>query len=167
MSSVPGPDPRLQIRRLQSGDRAQVIEVYGDAVRSQAPGLYTPAQIEAWAAHPGREPDFPRSLARGYGLVSCSGARGGRVEAFALLDPSDRLSLLYCRGSASRQGRGTALVRLLEARARQAGFRRLRTEASRLSRPLLERLGWRVDTEEEVILAGETFLRWRMIRDLG
>jgi hypothetical protein len=155
------------IRRLRSRDLPQVIAVYREAVLSQAPGLYSPAQVEAWASHPAREPDFARSFARGYGLASCSGACGERVEAFGLLDPADRLSLLYCRGSACRQGRGTALVRSLEAHARAGGRDRLRTEASRLSRPLLERLGWRLEAEEEVILAGEAFRRWRMIRDLG
>ena len=41
---------------------------------------------------------------------------------------------------------------------------RLRTEASQLSRPLLERRGWRVDAEETVTLGGVPFLRWRMGR---
>jgi len=43
---------------------------------------------------------------------------------------------------------------------------RLRTEASQLSRPLLERRGWRVEAEETVLFAGAWFQRWRMIREL-
>lgn len=154
------------LRALRAEDDEQVIEVYRDAVLSQATDLYSPAQIEAWAHHAGRDPGFRSILRRGVGLVSCSDPAGGRIEAFALLDPLDRLSLLYCRGRAARQGRATALVRALEDHARRAGCRRLRTEASFLSRPLLERLGWDVEAEEEVILAGENFRRWRMIRDL-
>ena len=45
-------------------------------------------------------------------------------------------------------------------------MKRLRTEASQLSRPLLERRGWQVDAEETVILGGVSFLRWRMGKDL-
>jgi GNAT superfamily N-acetyltransferase len=154
------------LRTLRAEDDEQVIEVYRDAVLSQATDLYSPAQIEAWAHHAGRDPGFRAILRRGVGMVSCSDPAGRRIEAFALLDPLDRLSLLYCRGRASRQGRATALVRALEQHALRAGCRRLRTEASFLSRPLLERLGWGVEAEEQVILGGENFRRWRMIRDL-
>jgi hypothetical protein len=43
----------------------------------------------------------------------------------------------------------------------------LRTEASQLSRPLLERRGWRIEAEEEVLFAGVSFRRWRMIKALA
>jgi GNAT superfamily N-acetyltransferase len=155
------------IRRLRPEDEAELIAVYRDAVISQAPDLYTPAQVRAWAGHAGRDPAFGAALRRGYGLASCSGGAAGRIEAFALLDPLDRLSLLYCRGGATRQGRASALVRHLERHALRRGCRRLRTEASQLSRPLLERLGWTIEAEEEVTFAGERFHRWRMIRELS
>jgi GNAT superfamily N-acetyltransferase len=154
------------LRPLRAEDDEQLIEVYRDAVLSQAGDLYSPEQIAAWAHHAGRDPGFRAILRRGVGLASCSDRAGECIEAFALLDPLDRLSLLYCRGRAARQGRATALVRALESHARQAGCSRLRTEASFLSRPLLERLDWCVEAEEEVTLAGENFRRWRMIREL-
>lgn len=155
------------IRRLRPEDLKELITVYHDAVISQAPGFYSQAQIAAWSEHARRDDGLRQSLGRGYGLVSCSGEDSGTIEAFALLDPPDRLALLYCRGRASRQGRATALMQVLENHARQQGCRRLRTEASQLSRPLLERRGWRIDAEEEVIFAGESFHRWRMIKDLA
>ena len=105
--------------------------------------------------------DFGPALRRGYGLVSCAAA-GGSIEAFALLDPVDRLSLLYCRGRSCRQGRATALLQALQDHARAAGVTRLRTEASQLSRPLLQRRGWRLEAEETVLYAGVPFERWRM-----
>jgi GNAT superfamily N-acetyltransferase len=74
----------------------------------------------------------------------------------------DRLALLYCRGRSSRKGLATRLVQSLEAHARRAGQSHLRTEASQLSRPLFERLGWRVEEEETILFAGQPFLRWRM-----
>ena len=99
-------------------------------------------------------------------MVSCANDDDTIIEAFALLDPTDRLALLYCRGRASRQGRAGALLEALEQHARIQGVSRLRTEASQLSRPLLERRGWVVDAEETVILGGVSFLRWRMGKDL-
>ncbi|MBM5817470.1 MAG: GNAT family N-acetyltransferase [Cyanobacteria bacterium K_Offshore_surface_m2_239] len=152
----------MRVRPLLPADWAQVVEVYADAVRTLAAPHYCPEQIDAWASHPSDNPDVSEALARGQGLVGCPDDQPQRVEGFALLDPADRLSLLYCRGRSSRQGLATCLVRALEEQARARGQRRLRTEASRLSRPLLERLGWSVDGEEEILFAGQPFVRWRM-----
>lgn len=167
------------LRRLQPHDRDAVIAVYRDAVLSQAPGLYSPEQVDAWAHHAERDPAVLACLERGYGLASLgTGAGGGdpdrraaaTIEAFGILDPpvggEGRLALLYCRGRACRQGRASSLLSHLEEQARLQGSRLLRTEASQLSRPLLERRGWRVEREERLIFAGQPFLRWRMIRAL-
>lgn len=155
-----------QLRSLSPDDVEQVLAVYADAVLSQAAGLYAPRQIEAWAGHAQASPELRAVLMRGRGLVSCAAHDPSVVEAFAVLDPLDRLSLLYCRGRSSRQGRATALLHALEAIARAGGCRQLRTEASQLSRPLLQRCGWQVEAEETVPYAGELFTRWRMIKAL-
>lgn len=147
-------------------DLGALVEVYRDAVLSQAAGRYSDTQIQAWAHHLERQPGLAAALERGFGLASLSGGQPESIEAFALLDPIDRLSLLYCRGRACRQGRGRALLQALEVAAHQRGVRQLRTEASQLSRPLLERLGWQVEAEETVRFAGVLFVRWRMIKTL-
>jgi putative acetyltransferase len=152
----------MVLRPLLPADWAQVEEVYADAVRTLAAPLYRPRQIDAWARHPVLNPDVREALGRGHGMVGCAPEDPASVEAFALLDPPDRLALLYCRGRSSRRGLATQLVRCLEQHARADGQSYLRTEASRLSRPLLERLGWTVDGQEEILFAGEPFVRWRM-----
>lgn len=165
--AVAGPmalDPLL--RPLVAADLRELTDLYRDAVLTQAHGLYSERQIQAWAQHAGRDAGLAEALARGIGLASCAAAPERTIEAFALLDPIDRLSLLYCRGRSSRQGRATALLAALERMAQARGCRCLRTEASQLSRPLLERLGWSLEAEEEVLFAGELFRRWRMIKQL-
>lgn len=154
------------LRLLVAADLPELVDLYRDAVLSQTPGYYNDRQIQAWAHHAGREAGLAEALARGVGLASCAAPPQRTIEAFALLDPIDRLSLLYCRGRSSRQGRATSLLAALERIAQERGCQRLRTEASQLSRPLLERLGWWMEAEEEVVFAGERFRRWRMIRDL-
>lgn len=151
---------------MQRSDWAQVVEAYSDAVQTLAMPYYRPEQVFAWAQHPIDNPSFQEALERGFGMVGTRDDRPASVEAFALLDPCDRLALLYCRGRSSRRGLATRLVTSLELRARSTGQTRLRTEASQLSRPLLERLGWLVDGEEEIVFAGEPFVRWRMSRAL-
>ena len=153
------------MRWLGPGDGDQVAAVYRDAVISQAQGLYSEAQIRAWA-QVAQEPSFRAILERGLGLASCSGSDPGSIEAFAVLEPGHRLSLLYCRGRSSRQGRANALMDRLEQHARASGCSQLHTEASQLSRPLLQRRGWLTAATEDVIFAGLPFQRWRMIKPL-
>ena len=168
MPSIPSQD----LRPLRPGDFEQVAEVYRDAVLSQAVTLYSPEQVQVWARHVDGNESFEQLLRQGYGLVSVAAEPGvagqgaESLEAFAVLHPQDRMALLYCRGRSSRQGRATALVRGLERYAKELGCAHLRTEASQLSRPLLERLGWRAVAEDTALYDGVPFLRWRMIRDL-
>lgn len=153
------------MRWLTPGDGDQVAAVYRDAVLSQARGLYSETQIRAWA-RVAEEPSFRAILERGLGVASCSSSKPGSIEAFAVLEPGHRLSLLYCRGRASRQGRANALVDHLEQHARASGCTQLHTEASQLSRPLLQRRGWLTAATEDVVFAGLPFQRWRMIKPL-
>ncbi|WP_225322901.1 GNAT family N-acetyltransferase [Synechococcus sp. RSCCF101] len=140
-------------------DEAELRAVYVDAIDSTAPGLYSEAQVMAWRSVALLPGPLDETLRRGIGLVS-EGERG--IEAFAVLHPSDRLALLYCRGRSARQGRAAALLDRLEAEARRRGCRSLRTEASLISRPLLERRGWQVVAPERIEIAGVSFDRFRM-----
>lgn len=154
------------LRKLHPDDLDQVAAVYRDAVISQAEGLYSPAQIAAWSNHAHTSNAVRDALSRGYGLASCAENDPTQIEAFGLLDPIQRLSLLYCRGRSCRQGRSSTILRALEHHAWHQGCRQWHTEASQLSKPLLLRLGWRIDAEEMVMFAGEAFPRWRMIKPL-
>ena len=60
----------------------------------------------------------------------------------------------------------TAVVERIEMEAQAEGVERLCTEASQLSRPLLERRGWRVVAPEIIAIAGVPFERYRMDKPL-
>jgi putative acetyltransferase len=168
------------LRPLTPADHDALVEVYRDAVLSQTQGLYSQAQIAAWAGHADHSGVLQQPLREGFGLASTAedlpaadrpgGGRlteGKPIEAFGILHPPDRLALLYCRGRSCRQGRSSAILEALERHAAQLGRSWLRTEASQLSRPLLLRRGWLVEQEERVLFAGEWFQRWRMIKALA
>ena len=63
-----------ELRQLRHDDLEAVLEVYHDAVISQAPGRYSTAQIRAWAGHATRDPQVRLALQRGFrqlpGLVA-------------------------------------------------------------------------------------------------
>ena len=156
------PEPAI-LRHYRPEDLPAVVAVYRDAVRSIAPGLYTPEQVEAWAAFAETDHELRALLAQGYRLV-IEGDHG--VEAFALLDPADYVSLLYCRASASRRGHASRLLDALEAEARRRGVARVHTAASLISHPLFLRHGYTVDFPERIERHGVAFDRYRMSKRL-
>lgn len=157
-----------QLRPLESSDHDALLLVYRRAVESCNPALYSLPQRQAWAQQARRgspaatdtSAALRRTLSRGSGLVSCDAT--GSIAAFGLRDPADRLALLYCHPEQQRRGHATALLRALEAQARLEGVRRLRTEASFLSRPLFEREGWCCSWQEELLIHGVHFRRFRL-----
>ena len=119
----------MALRPIGSADVPLLREIYADAVESQAPALYSREQVQAWAALAWLPGVLDRTLLEGTGWIS------GDDAAFAIRHPQDRLSLLYCRGSAAGQGHASALLERIELDAVSEGVARLRTEASFLSRP--------------------------------
>ena len=148
----------MALRPIAPEDQALLREIYADAIESQAPLLYTDAQVRAWAALAWLPGVLDATFREGSGWLTTDGS------AFAIRHPEDRLSLLYCRGRASRRGHGSALLNQIEADARATGVRHFRTEASQFSRPLLERLGWRVESLETILIGGVPFERYRMVK---
>ena len=150
----------MALRRIQSTDAALLREIYADAIDSQARGLYSEEQIQAWMSLAWLPGVLDRWFREGDGWISGEGA------AFAVRHPEDRLALLYCRGCASRQGHGMALVKRIECDARADGVQRVHAEASLLSRPLLERCHWQCLGVEVFMVAGVPFEHHRMERQL-
>jgi putative acetyltransferase len=156
------PPPPALLREYLPSDFPGVAAVYRDAVRQIAPGLYTPEQIHAWAAFADQPRDLATLLSQGYRLVVENDTGG--IDAFAVLDPADYVSLLYSR--VSRQGHGSRLLDALEAEASRRSIVRVRTAASLISHPLFLRHGYTVDHPETVERHGVSFDRYRMSKRL-
>jgi putative acetyltransferase len=151
------------LREYRPEDLGAIIDVYRDAVRRIAPSLYTPAQVDAWAAFAETGTPLEAMMAQGYRLVIESDAG---IEAFAVLDPPDYVSLLYCRARASRRGYAKRLLQALETEAARRGIARVHTAASLISHPFFLRHGYAVDAPERVERNGVDFDRYRMSKRL-
>ncbi|MFA6961109.1 MAG: GNAT family N-acetyltransferase [Opitutaceae bacterium] len=151
------------MRAYQAADLPAVAAVYRESVRQIAPAFYTHEQVEAWAVFADGTGEMEKMMAQGFRLVIESDAG---IEAFALLDPADYISLLYCRGRASRRGFASQLLTVLEAEARLLGVERVHTAASLVSHPLFLRHGYTVDHPERVERHGVVFDRYRMSKQL-
>ena len=150
----------MALRPARAADCDLLRQIYADAIESQAPLLYSPEQVQAWAALAWLPGVLDRTLREGVGWIS------GSDDAFAVRYPKDRLALLYCRGRAARQGHAGALLDQIEEDARFEGIAAIRTEASQLSRPLLHRRGWQVIAPETIAIGGVPFERYQMLKSL-
>lgn len=155
------PEPPF-LREYRETDLPAVVAVYRDAVLVLAPERYTPEQINAWAAFAETDRELRPLLAQGYRLVIENEAGG--IDAFAVLDPADYVSLLYSR--VPRRGHAGRLLDALEAEARRRGIVRVHTAASLISHPLFLRRGYTVDHPETVERHGVSFDRFRMSKRL-
>ncbi len=149
------------MRPIEPTDSLLLREIYVDAIQTQAAPAYSPDQIRAWANLAWLPGLLDRALEEGQGWIS------GINDGFAIRYPANRLSMLYCRGRSSRQGHGSALVQAIESDAQRMGIQRLQTEASFLSRPMLEQRGWTMIAPEQFMIAGVSFVRFQMEKALG
>ena len=149
----------MHIERLHPSHLSAVREVYKDAVQSLGPDLYTRQQIEAWSAIASLPGVLDKTLNEGKGWVSIA---NNELQAFAVRSPENRLALLYCRASSSRQGHASKLLRLIEEDAISEQQKVLFAEASAFSYQLLLRKGWQLITQETINISGVTFNRYCM-----
>ncbi len=151
----------MTIRPYSPTDAEAIAAVYRDAVRGIGPQAYTAEQVAMWSSWPDHREEFAACLARGLTLVA---QEEGRIVAFGQLEPVDHVVLLYCAPSHSRQGIATTIHAQLEAHAFAAGVNTLSTCASRISRPLFEKLGYEVVQIEKPVRDGIEFERFKMVK---
>lgn len=157
--------PAPMIRPYQPNtDLRELCDIYRRSVFGLARGLYDDRQLAAWA---GWANDTDRVAAF---LVECSvlvATVDDVPAAFVALGPPDHLALLYTAPPFSRRGIATRLLAAAEDLARAAGVRRIDTDASRASRPLFIKAGYRVMKRESSEYSGMRFERFVMAKELG
>ena len=129
----------VTIRRYRPEDAEAISDLYRKSVTEIGIERYSPAEVEAWASYADEVEELRHRLAEGLTLIAeC----GGRMAAFGQLKPANRVEFLYTLKDFSRMGIATLLYGRLEEAAVAAGSRVLHTDASRISKPLFEKMGF-------------------------
>jgi len=123
----------IEMRRATPADAPAMAVAHLDSIHSIGPAFYSPELVAAWAAAVSPEM-YVNAMAGGEVFFIAVAARHGEPEVlgFASHVPkrgNDGASA-YVRGSAARQGVGSALWRLAEAHARERGATAITIEAS-------------------------------------
>ncbi len=149
---------------LPGRDAASLAALFRAAVTTLAATHYDAAQRAVWASSADDLAAFDTRLARGTTLVAVH-ARAS--VAFGQLFPLDHVEMLYVAPAWARRGLASALLRRLEAVAREQGASVLRAEASALARPVFERAGFSLVLPQVVSRGGVSLQRFQMAKPLA
>ena len=153
----------MQIQAFKQTDTAELAGLFRETVRSINSRDYSTTQIEAWASAVDDEEGFRERLSSSDTLVACM---EGRIVGFINLLNDGQLDCLYVHPEHQRQGIASALLKKLEARAREASHILLRTEASITALPFFRKHGFMLVREQDVAFGDETFRNFMMKKNL-
>lgn len=155
------PPAGIRIRRASAEDVPGLRRICRDAILEMGPSGYGPEAVAAWAAFTEDAAAFERFVLGHRTWMAVTD--GGEPAGFAGLGADGYVASLYVAPGQARRGVASALLSHLLATERAEGGRRFHAAASRVSLPLFQRFGFRVDAEEVVHREGVPLLRYRVV----
>ncbi len=148
------------VRPFSAGDELRLWEIYHSAVHQTASADYSPAQVEAWA--PSTPVDLPRWTERIRGIAPFVALRDGQIVGYADVQPTGYIDHFFVAPEANRQGVGTRLMQAIHESAAAQNVSRLFSNVSLTARPLFEKWGFVIDTEQTVKARGVELTNFKM-----
>ena len=152
----------MNLKRITKKNQLDLKKLYFNSIISIDENIYSIEQKRVWASQAWDNQNFDLSINEGKGWMI---KNKEDIIAFALRYPSNRISLLYCKGDSQRKGYGTKLLHKLEEEAKAEGLPFLSTEASLISYKLFLRNKWEIIRKEKIIIKNIKFERYKMIKN--
>ncbi len=147
------------IRIFQHGDHIAIAKIFTGAIHEIASEVYTPEQCTAWAS---------RAVDYGHWRNRCELKRpfvaeiGGDIAGFLELDPDGHIDCAYINPKFKRKGIMTKLVKHAREVCFSFNINRVYVEASICAKPLFEKLGFKLITENFVKIGEVELLNYKM-----
>jgi putative acetyltransferase len=152
----------MKIQKYTANDTTPLAEIYQAAVLKLAGDHYTPKQLQVWSAW-AYESNFHQSLQKGEVLIAI---KNEQIVSFGQLFPNNHIALLYTHPSYAKQGLAKNIYFALENIALKSREKVLSVEASKVSKPFFEIVGFQIMEEEIAIRNQVEFLRYKMQKSL-
>ena len=152
----------MNLKQITKKNQLDLKKLYFNSIISIDENIYSIEQKRVWASQAWDNQNFDLSINEGKGWMI---KNKEDIIAFALRYPSNRISLLYCKGDSQRKGYGTKLLHKLEEEAKAEGLPFLSTEASLISYKLFLRNKWEIIRKEKIIIKNIKFERYKMIKN--
>lgn len=148
-------DLNTKIRTATSADITQIAKLYRDTILQVNAWDYDAEQVKAWSARWANVEGWQRRVAQQYFIVA---VRHETIIGFASMDSLNYIDMLFVDHGHQRQGIATALLTALESKA--SGI--LTTDASITARPFFERQGYKIISQQTVMIADTALVNYRM-----
>lgn len=148
-----GPDT-MQIRPVAIGEEEALLAIFQSSVRNLARCDYTTEQIEAWAPAAVDAAFRTQWIARIRANRPWVAQHDGCLAGFADLQPSGYIDQFFVAAECAGQGVGAALMRHLHQVARSRGLGELFAKVSLTAQPFFRHAGFRLDSEQVVVVRG-------------
>ena len=149
-----------EIRAYREQDLSFLAQIYSSAIRYLGAGVYSDAQIEAWAGFPTDANAFRRWVEGAETFVAVN--EGGKCVGFSGLVDGAYISSVFVSPESQRKGIAGSLVSRVLEEARRKQSTEITTHASEFSRPLFEKFGFVVIELEHTEVRGVEFERYAM-----
>ncbi|MBA4020595.1 MAG: histone acetyltransferase [Pirellula sp.] len=149
----------VRIRVFQHGDHPAIAEIFTRAVHEIACEAYTPEQCRAWSDRAPNHEHWRRrcELKRPFVAVADS-----QMAGFLELDPDGHIDCAYIHPDFQRRGIMTKLVMHAVETCFACNVPRVYVEASYCARPLFEKAGFMLVSENIVTIKGVELTNFRM-----
>lgn len=121
--------------------------------------VYSPEQCQAWASHEINHDHWQRRCAFKRPFVSM---RNDQIAGFLELDTDGHIDCAYVNPDFKRQGVMTELVQYAINICRGVKLKQMRVEASICAKPLFEKVGFQLVTEQLVHIRDAELINFQM-----
>jgi GNAT superfamily N-acetyltransferase len=147
------------IRIYQHGDHSAIATIFSRAIHEIACEVYTPEQCLAWSAKEPNPEHWKRRCEMKRPFVAVTNSE---ISGFLELDPDGHIDCAYVNPDYRRRGIMSVLVAHAIETCFAFNLSRLYVEASICARPMFEKAGFAVLSENIVNVKGITLMNYRM-----
>jgi putative acetyltransferase len=156
--------PPYRMRPMLPADGPLLAEIFRVSIEGLTEEDYSAEQQEAWASAADDPDAFAARLGTWLTLVA---TLSEEPVAFASLEGSDHIKMLYVHPEAARQGVASMLVDALEKLSGARGAKKLTVDASDTAREFFAGRGYAADRRNSVFQGGEWLSNTTMVKTLA
>lgn len=154
----------MHIRSATANDLAGITRLFFATVNNVNSKDYSAEHIQAWAEAALDQEYWQGKISSLYFWVA--EAVDGELLGFISLTPEGYLDHVFVHDKHQHEGIATAMLEVLEAKARELGLSKIDSDVSITAKPFFDQQGYVVEKENRKEWKGLVFVNYRMGKEL-